>query len=78
MIRNKFSMMSVILAVSMVASNVAIAKVVAKEPAGSERAKQYEKVIADCRKKFGGQSTSLSAEWGGHYGRTGWWCVTRG
>ena len=76
MIRNKISVLSVGLALSMVASNVAIAKEAAKAPTGAERAKQYEKVIRDCQKRFGG-GADVSAEWAGHYGRTGWWCVSR-
>ena len=47
------------------------------EPTGAVRAKQYAKVVADCQKRFSGQSRDVVAEWGGHYGRTGWWCVHR-
>ena len=47
------------------------------EPTGAERVKQYAKVLADCQKRFSGQSRDVAAEWGGHYGRTGWWCVHR-
>ena len=47
------------------------------EPTGAVRAVQYKKVLADCQKKYSGQSREVAAEWGGHYGRTGWWCVHR-
>ena len=78
MIINKHQLISMVLILSMTASQGAVAKTAAKEPSGAERAKQFNKVIADCRKRFGGGTTELSAEWTSHYGRTGWWCVTRG
>ena len=43
-------------------------------PTGAERAKQFLQATNDCRKRFGG-ATTVYAEWAGHYGRTGWWCV---
>jgi hypothetical protein len=41
------------------------------EPKGAERARQYAIVLKDCRKRFG---PSATAEWGGYYGETHWWC----
>jgi len=46
------------------------------EPVGAARAVQYKKVLENCRKRFGG-SASISAEWGVHFGKHGWWCATR-
>ena len=47
------------------------------EPAGAERQKQYVNVLEKCRKRFGGGSSMLTAEWGVHYGQWGWWCAYR-
>ncbi len=74
---NKLALIAMVLILAVAASQGAVAKTAVKEPTGAERAKQFSKVIADCRKRFGGGSSQLSAEWAGHYGRTGWWCVHR-
>jgi hypothetical protein len=48
-----------------------------KAPTGAERKRQFDIVLKDCRKKNGGMN-NIWAEWGTHYGKTGWWCATRG
>jgi membrane-bound lytic murein transglycosylase B len=53
---------------------IAVAKQ-AVEPTGAARKKQYENVLKDCRKKYGGASSRLFAVWESHYGRSGWWCL---
>ncbi|MEO6610338.1 MAG: hypothetical protein ABIN69_17910 [Aestuariivirga sp.] len=44
------------------------------EPTGAEHKHQYEIVLKDCRKKYGNDAI---AEWGGYYGKSGWWCKHR-
>ena len=72
MIPNKRKLTSAVLAIALAANQCAFAKTVLKAQTGAERAKQYAKVIADCQKRNGGVR-DVSAEWAGHYGRTGWW-----
>jgi hypothetical protein len=50
----------------------------AKAPTGAERERQYKEVVKSCQKQFSNGRTEVTAEWGTHYGRTGWWCGHRG
>lgn len=46
-------------------------------PTGAEHDRQYLKVLANCRKNYGGGSRrDVEAHWASHYGKTGWFCTS--
>jgi len=76
MIKTILASSAVIAILAFPVSSVAFAKAAQKEPTGAERQRQYALALKQCRKQSGGV-TQLAAVWEAHYGRTGWWCVTR-
>lgn len=77
----KFSLIAVCaLSVAVISNDAFAAKHSTKkvvQPTGAAREAQFKKVVQDCQKQAHG-IRSMSAEWGSHYGRTGWWCHSRG
>ena len=77
MIRSNNGFTCAVLAVALVVSNCAVAKTIAKEPTGAERARQYAKAVDWCRKRYGGQAGDVTAQWAPYDGHMGWVCFGR-
>ena len=72
------SVILVMLAISILGSTASEAgndnRFPAYEPAAGPRSRPFLDVVAECRRRFIGEDTFVTAEFNSRYGRTGWWC----